>query len=137
MDTAVRAVASLEALRGRACPWATLSPGRELGLHAEAGSPGQLPSAAAVWPGGGVGRPGCRSEPRTPGPRQGRRAPSELVEGQVSRQRPRPGLGAQLPVQARLPCIVSTGHAQCSCGDLRPEGGKGPARSWVRVGEGK
>ena len=64
MDTAVRAVASLEALRGPACPWATLSPGRELGLHAEAGSPGQLPSAAALWPGGGGGGGQARMQVR-------------------------------------------------------------------------
>lgn len=71
MGTAVRAVASLETLRGRAYPWATVSPGRELGLHAEAGSPGQLPSDAAVWPGGGSGQARMRVRAQDSGAQTG------------------------------------------------------------------
>ena len=47
-----------------------------------------------------AGRQGCRSEPRTLEPGQGRPAPCELVEGQVSGQLPQPSLRAQHPVQA-------------------------------------
>ena len=88
----VTAVASLEALVVPCAHWATLSPGRELGLQAEVGS-----RAAAVHRGR---RPGCRLETTLWGPDRGGRHLLGSRKAKCHRQLCGPSHGAQLPIQA-------------------------------------
>lgn len=63
-----------------------------------------------------------------------RTAPSARPHGESPESNP----GRQLEREPQLPSIVCVGHTQCVPAVTRGrEGGKGPARSWVRMGEGK
>lgn len=142
MDPEVTAVASLEALSGLACHWATWSPGRELGLHAEIGSPGQLSTAAASVRGEArmqVRVQDSQAWTAEAGWTRGRPSvtDSSLCPASELRSRTRPP--ARGGASASFHCLRGA-HPACSCSDLGPagsEGGKGPAWSWVGVGEGK
>lgn len=92
----------------------------------------------------GAGRQGCSSEPRTLEPGQGRLAPRELLEGQVSGQLPQPDPGAQLFVQASgLRGASASCHCLrwarpvCSCADLRLGGREGASPGLGQGGRGE